>query len=383
MKVLSKVLWALDLNEDHSQSLDKVLGTARQYGSEIILLHVLDPEIKGSSYQKRLERSVRTELDSIGILLRESGQYEVQIKIAYGNVSERILDVAEDEDVNVIFLNRGSASELAGKTLGLNSLKVARLSQKPMAIISNRPSAEKPHILVPVDFSEPSTLALNSAILHARKIKAKLTVITVFEPLRITSSRLLKAGIDEKIENKALCREMETRLTEYLQEFDSTGVDLHSEGLTGIPYQEIIWYSHLATVVYMGSTGKSGLRRALLGSVSEKVIQELEGNVVLIKSEELFKLRIPADLEDIQKHFQRGNELAAMGYFEEAKSQYHLCMKINELHLPSIWALADLNEKLGNKEKKAYFEDLANLIVKKMANRRIEEEIRRTLRSAG
>jgi universal stress protein E len=243
----------------------------------------VEKEVEGSSYQETLEKSVRTELDKLGMVLKESGDYAVQIRMAYGNISEKILDVAEDEDANVIFLNRGTASELAGRTLGLNSLKVARLSQKPVAIISNRPAADKPHIVVPVDFSEPSKLALNAAILHARKIKAKLTVITVFEPIRITSSRLMKAGVDETIENKVLYREMETRLTEYLQEFDFTGMDLHKEVLKGVAYEEILWYSHMASIVYMGSTGKSGLRRALLGSVSEKVIQEFE---------ELFKLRI-------------------------------------------------------------------------------------------
>ena len=383
MKVLSKVLWAVDINEDHSQSLSKVVKTAELFGSEIILLHVLQKEIEGSVYQETVERGVMADLSQLANRIRARGDYQVRSLLAYGNIAERILDLAEEEDVNVIFLNRGKDSEGSGGKLGIYSQKVARLSLKPVAIISNQPTVENPHIVVPVDFSGPSALALNSAILHARKTRAKLTVITVFEPVSITSPHLVKMGVNEEAENEYKYQNLQRELNDYLQQFDFTGVDMRKEVLRGIAHLEIIWYINLATILYMGSTGKTGLRRTLMGSVSEKVINEVEANVVLIKSEELFKLRIPADLEDIQKHYDRGTELVSLGFYQDAISQYHLCLGINDLHLPSIWALATLYEKTGNRERQKYYRDLGQLVTQKMEDRRIEEEIRRSMRSAG
>jgi hypothetical protein len=61
MKVLSKVLWAVDIKEDHSQSLNKIVKTAELFGSEILLLHELQKEIEGSINQETLERGLRSD----------------------------------------------------------------------------------------------------------------------------------------------------------------------------------------------------------------------------------------------------------------------------------------------------------------------------------
>lgn len=383
MKVLSKVLWAVSINEDHSQALNKVVNTAGQFGSEMILLHVLRKEFEGSSFRESVERRVSDELEQLAGKIRRRGKYKVQTRLAYGSIAERILDVAGEEDVNVILLNRGRDSEITGGKLGTNARSVARMSAKPVAIISNLPPVEDPGILVPVDFSGPSTLALNSAIIHAKKVKARLTVITVFEPVSIKSPRLVRTGINEEEENAYRLRNLEREFKTYLEQFDFSGVELHQEVLSGIAGQEIISYSRSARILYMGSTGKSGLRRAFLGSVSEKVLNATEASVVLVKSEEMFRLRITADLEDISKHFERGNELVTLGFYQEAVSQYNKCLSINELYLPSIGALAALYEKLGETAKQEYFTELSRLIMRKMTDRKIEEEIRRTLRSVG
>jgi hypothetical protein len=41
---------------------------------------------------------------------------------------------------------------------------------------------------------------------------------------------------------------------------------------------------------------------------------------VVVKSEEIFTWRIPADLKDIEKHYKQGNELLAPGFTSEAIS---------------------------------------------------------------
>jgi nucleotide-binding universal stress UspA family protein len=232
-----------------------------------------------------------------------------------------------------------------------------------------------------VDFSEPSSLALESAILYARKTHASLTVMTVIQPIRITSARLLNAGLSEESENQRRHKEVEEKLRKYLAKFKLEGIEVHKEVVIGVPHEEIIWQSHRASIIYMGSTGKTGLRRSVLGSVTERVIREAECNVAVVKSEDLFKLRIPTELEDIEKHLRQGQELVKLGFMDEAISQYLMCLRINDMNLPSLRALAAIYEKKGNEEKQKYYADLARVISEKMTNLKIEEEIRRNLRS--
>ena len=54
-----------------------------------------------------------------------------------------------------------------------------------------------------------------------------------------------------------------------------------------------------------------------MGSVTEKVTRLLPCNIIVTKFEEVFKLRISTEIDDIDKHYKRGNELADLGYYRE------------------------------------------------------------------
>jgi len=376
MKVLSKVLWAIDFDQDHTTSIEKIRNVAKQFGSEIILLHILPGELNKSSFREVVNKSIEAELEAVREKLLLTGEYSIRTRIEFGNVVDRILDVSEEEDVNIIFINRGK--EEAGKkvALGLNAQKIFRNAHKPVALVSEAPPAEKGHIVCPVDTSEPSARALNSAILHAKKTNSRLTVISVFEPIRISSSRLINAGVDEKSENKVHFNEFTKSFKEFIEGFDFTGLDFQTELIWGTPHLEIIRYSQEATILYMGSTGKTGLRRAILGSVTERVTGEVECNVVVLKSVEVFKLRISTDLEDIEKHFLRAYKLAELGFLEEAISQYKVCLQVNDLHLPSLYALSRVYENLGDRQQAEYYQEMAEIVRQRMTDWKIEEEIR-------
>lgn len=376
MKVLSKVLWAIDFDQDHSISIEKIRNIAEQFGSEIILLHILPGQLKNTSFKDVVEKSIRAELEVVKENLLISGQYTIRTRIEFGNVVDGILDVSEEEDANVIFVNRGNESAGKKEALGLNAQKIFRNAHRPVAMVSEAPPMERGHILCPVDTSEPSARALSSAILFARKTKSRLSVISVYEPIRLSSVRLIRSGVDEKGENETLFREFSTSFNEFMEGFDFSGIEMETELIRGTPHLEIIRASQEATILYMGSTGKTGLRRTIIGSVTEKVVSEVECNVVVLKSEELFKLRIPTDIMDIEKHSQRASELIELGFLEEAVSQYKICLEINDLHLPSLYALSGLYKKMGDSTQMEYYKELADGIVNRMTNRKIEAEIR-------
>jgi len=382
MTILEKVLWAVDFDSDHKHSLEKVGHMMDIFGHEIILLHVLPNDLKGSSLKNFVEKNVKSELGNLKSELSKNGETKVSAKIVYGNIVENILEQAEKEDVNLIIVNAGDPDTGSPTRLGLNAQRVVRNARKPVGVITHEPQREKKHVVCPVDFSEPSRIALQTAILSARKLGHQLKVISVFEPIEITSARLQRTGVDEKAENQGRLEQYRKEFKDFISGFDFLDVEYETELLQGKPHVEIVRYSRDANILYMGSTGKTGLKRILIGSVTERVIQEVPCTIIATKYEELFKLRILTEIDDIDGHYQRGNELTGLGYYKEALAQFKMCLQVNDMHLPSIKSLAEVYEKLGDKNQSAYYKELGDTLLRKIMDRKIEAEIRTHLRSA-
>ena len=63
------------------------------------------------------------------------------------------------------------------------------------------------------------------------------------------------------------------------------GVKIHTEMLEGVPAKEIVEFAEKkkADLIVMGTTGKTGLERILLGSVAERVIKNAHCPVLVVK----------------------------------------------------------------------------------------------------
>lgn len=374
MKVLSKILWAIDFNSDHEISIEKFNRVRSQFGNDLVILHVLPSHIKGAASQKKITKSVEYEIrNKISARLNPENDQTIAVRVEVGDVADQINKVAKEEKVNLIVLNKGKTTKL-----GANGFKVLRKLQKPVAVLPQSPSDNKKHIVCPVDNSKASTLALKAAILHTRKIDAKLSVISVYRPFNLTSPRLMRAGLSEENERKRDYKIFKKEFRAFLKGFDFSNVDGEALILEGNPETEIVKFAQQATLLYVGNSGKSALQRAFLGSVSEKVISEVGCIVVNVKTEDVFKLRFLIGSENVETHYNRGNELVKLGFIKEAIVQYKHALKIKNLHLPTIEALVKVYMQLGKKEEARFYRNLKETIANNIMNRRIEHEIRQT-----
>lgn len=132
------------------------------------------------------------------------------------------------------------------------------------------------NVLVATDFSEPSETAVGYARAMCRAFGATLHVLHVFEPLWITSADIVGGGVSlatmiQGLEDTAR-KQLETAVTEEdRRELKATAVFVSSES----PAREIAKYAadHRVDLVVIGTHGRSGLSRLLIGSVAEKVVR--------------------------------------------------------------------------------------------------------------
>jgi len=125
------------------------------------------------------------------------------------------------------------------------------------------------NILVPTDFSEPSEVALSTAIELARAFQARLTLAHVWSVPNMGYAEALTWPIDEmqKAARMAL-DELHTRVSALLPGTDAVlKVGAEWQQILDVVKEEGI------DLVVMGTHGRRGLPRLILGSVAEKVVR--------------------------------------------------------------------------------------------------------------
>ncbi|WP_456429001.1 universal stress protein [Rhodocaloribacter sp.] len=133
-------------------------------------------------------------------------------------------------------------------------------------------------ILHPTDFSACAHAAFEHAVYLARKHGSELHVLHVAptfgeDPIR----GAFESSIDEASFFKALWAEADREMRAFIDSHPHDGVAIkrvHSRGVS--PKEVILEYAEREDVdlIVMGTRGRRGVRRALLGSVAEAVVRE-------------------------------------------------------------------------------------------------------------
>jgi nucleotide-binding universal stress UspA family protein len=379
MKLLEKILVPLNLNTLENRHLETAAELAAKFNSELILVSVLPDDARKESVKLMINKHIESSLAEIADSLK-SKKIKTLTKILYGNTVDQIISTAENENVNLVLISNNIENSGSRYNIDVVAEKLIRKSQKPVWVVKDENSGIPGRILCSVDYSDASERALNNAIKIARTFKSDLQIINVLEPMDIRYSPRYK--VDFEAENKRSELENEKKFNDFLAKFNFTGIDYHSEILRGSPDKEIMDFAseNKVDLLFIGATGKTFMQRILLGSVTEKVVRDLPSSMVITKTENILNLKIDADISEIEKHMANAEKLAETGYFTEAVEQYKTALQINDLHIPALSALARLYEKIGEKESAELFYKKIDEILRRLWDRKIELEIRKSLK---
>ena len=137
-------------------------------------------------------------------------------------------------------------------------------------------------ILVPVDFTETAERAFQYAVELARKFDASVTVLHAYQ---IPAYGFPDAAI---IASAELATQManagQARLDSLIDSNKTSGISMTAILRDGVPWEEIkaVAEEVHADLIVIGTHGRRGLARALLGSVAENVIRTSNLPVLVI-----------------------------------------------------------------------------------------------------
>lgn len=143
------------------------------------------------------------------------------------------------------------------------------------------------HILVPTDFSEPSDRALAAALELARAFKSKLTLLHIWSIPNTAYAEALTWPIDEM--ERAARASLDAAVERTRKLYEPTDGLLRE----GSEWKQILSVAEElgCDLVIMGTHGRRGLPRLVLGSVAEKVVRMSPVPVLTVGSGEAAKAK--------------------------------------------------------------------------------------------
>lgn len=145
------------------------------------------------------------------------------------------------------------------------------------------------HILIATDGSELADRGLEQGLELAHAIGAKVTVLSVTEPL---SSRALQAAVNAGVEDPAsrydqtINNEMKMRFAAIGQRASDMGLSVElAHELDEHPAEAIVRVASLrdCDLIVMSSHGRRGVRRFILGSQTAEVVTQTSIPVLVVR----------------------------------------------------------------------------------------------------
>jgi nucleotide-binding universal stress UspA family protein len=259
---LSKILVAIDDSEFSAGAINVAIGLARATGALLVVLNVL-PTRQGSDMMgidtRLAEQDQASNLvQQIAANAQADGVSTLAVTHRGHSPSQGIVGVANEHNADMIVIGRRGKFSLTRAILGGAVAKVFGSARCPVLVAPKASKLWKQRILLASDGSPMSETATRIAARLARLQNIPLTVVSVEVPKHSPERRAEATKIVERTV-AALCAE---------------GIDADGRVGHGLPPDEIqtIAGQTGADLIVIGSAGRTGLGRVLLGSNSQAVI---------------------------------------------------------------------------------------------------------------
>src|SRR5829696_706898 len=304
----TKILLATDGSKYAELATNAAIELANTTGSELHVVTVARVEYHPGydipesgdllpKVHQSLEREALELLDRQVKKIEEAGGTVAQAHLRSGRQDQEIVTLADEIDSGLIVVGSRGLGGVRRALMGSVSDSVVRHAHCPVLVVrggeSGRAVLLSEKILLATDGSEDAILAARNAAGLAQQMGSELHAVYVrprIAPHRpgyyVGPEVVEQAGRKER---EGLEREAQRLLEVQAEEVRGAGGNVARAHLrVGTPDEEIVKLAEELGVglIVMGSRGQGGVRRALLGSVSDSVVWHAHCPVLVVRKEE-------------------------------------------------------------------------------------------------
>ena len=294
MQPFRTILFAADLSENSKQAFRVACSLAVENNTRLVVLHVAEPnwapqepgysgEANARFFAEKDERHHEALKRKLCEVYTPNHPLDMEYQTREGDAKVEILRTASEVGSDLIVMGTHGRTGLSWLVAGSVAIAVLRGAHCPVLAVRlpevPRKSEDIRVILHPTDFSESSEAAAHMAHMLARDLGARLVILHVASlevimdgtPAADTNPGVYKDALEhvrKRLDGGDLKYPVETRISRgftaegILQTAEEVGCDL----------------------IVMGTHGRTGLKRALMGSVAESVLPKAGCPVLVVQA---------------------------------------------------------------------------------------------------
>lgn len=275
---IETLLLSTDGSEFSEGAVREAINLARICSSRLIALAVVEtnPEYETMA-PKLVEKEIEKTRTNLEALKERAAKENVKCEVVIRQGEEPyryVVDEASRGHVEMIVMGRHGRTGLKRLMMGSVTAKVIGHAPCNVLVVPRAAQLTLRKILVATDGSRYSEAAAREAIGTSKRCGSDLTVISVVpsesaSPFDIVHSEMQRGLIAEKEQKAAECN---IRNVKDLAEKE--GIRVEGLILEGRPYEAIVNTANEKNIdlIIVGSHGRTGLEKLLMGSVTERVI---------------------------------------------------------------------------------------------------------------
>jgi len=279
---MKEILVATDFSPRSDRAVRRAVLLAKRFGASLTLVHVVDSD--------RPDRLVEVECKEASLLLQEQAKSLLDIDgvacsadVIRGVAHEELVKAARARGADLVVLGPHRRQALADIFVGTTAERTIGASDRPVLLAAGVPAGFHRNILIAVDLSECSADAVRAVTALGLDREATVSIVHVFEaPVR----GYMKLGAASPADIDSYVMKEELRAATELGAF--------LEGLSSAPVRNILKGDSVALtlsaaaretaadLVVVGTRGRTGVTKLVLGSVAEEVLQVAECDVLAV-----------------------------------------------------------------------------------------------------
>ena len=269
------LLLATDLSARCDRAQDRALDLARAWKAKLTIVHALDVVNMTGTPSAPIAAARKRASDYLQHEFRDVGDIAWDIDIREGQPADVILTVAREKDCGLIVTGIAGNDALGHMLVGGTTASVVRKAGLPVLVVKKRARQSYRRVVVASDLSDASTGAL--------QMGAKLfplSLVTLFHAFDTPFRGFLDDKQAYEHGRAGLAREDAKAFV--ASHLPDAALDIHlAHGDPTTLLAEFV-VKEDADLLLAGTYGRTGLLGALIGSVAEALLEEVECDVMIV-----------------------------------------------------------------------------------------------------
>ena len=289
-----KILVAFDGSPNSAEACELAAIMAKGFESRVIVAHVLPPTTTLTAplreeYETSLENRADLEtMKMVSMMQKREINSKPKILRARGSSADSLIDLATDENIDLIVAGTRGLGAFRRMILGSVSTNLLNHAKCPVLVVRKRPyqiETQLRRILVATDGSKPATEAVKHAVGIAGVVGADLAIAHVVYIPPIAYAEDVSPGIEKAFRD--LRSEGERVVSAASKVAKQKGIDASTHVIDNnrSPVWALTRFANEGKfdLIVVGTRGLGGLRRTVLGSVSNGIAHYAKCSVLVTR----------------------------------------------------------------------------------------------------